>query len=104
MRECCFLSSQALEEAQQAIQQLFSRIIDIKEKADKSEQMVNIDMVLFINLLFLWNVPVSFKTGLWVNLQPREGQQVTSKCFSRGVLFKIGKNMNSVQQQCEHHN
>ncbi|XP_032234117.2 vacuolar protein sorting-associated protein 53 homolog [Nematostella vectensis] len=31
---------QALEEAQQAIQQLFAKIIDIKEKADKSEQMV----------------------------------------------------------------
>ena len=31
---------QALEEAQQAIQQLFEKIIDIKEKADKSEQMV----------------------------------------------------------------
>lgn len=31
---------QALDEAQQAIQQLFAKIIDIKEKADKSEQMV----------------------------------------------------------------
>jgi len=34
----CF---QALEEAQQAIQQLFAKIIDIKAKADKSEQMVS---------------------------------------------------------------
>ena len=34
---CC----QALEEAQQAIQQLFAKIIDIKAKADKSEQMVS---------------------------------------------------------------
>lgn len=31
---------QALDEAKQAIQQLFAKIIDIKEKADKSEQMV----------------------------------------------------------------
>lgn len=35
---CC----QALDEAKQAIQQLFAKIIDIKEKADKSEQMVSI--------------------------------------------------------------
>lgn len=34
---CC----QALDEAKQAIQQLFAKIIDIKEKADKSEQMVS---------------------------------------------------------------
>lgn len=31
---------QALEEAQQAIQQLFEKINDIKYKAEKSEQMV----------------------------------------------------------------
>jgi hypothetical protein len=30
-----------LEEAQQAIQQLFEKINDIKYKAEKSEQMVN---------------------------------------------------------------
>jgi len=32
---------QALEEAQGAIQQLFDKIKDIKEKADKSEHMVS---------------------------------------------------------------
>lgn len=36
-----FFLYQALDEAQQAIQQLFAKIIDIKEKADKSEQMVS---------------------------------------------------------------
>uniref|UniRef100_A0A452ID20 Vacuolar protein sorting-associated protein 53 homolog n=1 Tax=Gopherus agassizii TaxID=38772 RepID=A0A452ID20_9SAUR len=35
-----FLLSQALEEAQKAIQQLFGKIKDIKDKAEKSEQMV----------------------------------------------------------------
>ena len=30
----------ALEEAQKAIQQLFARIKDIKDKAEKSEEMV----------------------------------------------------------------
>lgn len=34
----CF--GQALEEAQIAIQQLFGKIKDIKDKAEKSEQMV----------------------------------------------------------------
>lgn len=34
----CFV--QALEEAQIAIQQLFGKIKDIKDKAEKSEQMV----------------------------------------------------------------
>ena len=39
---CVSLSlSQALEEAQNAIQQLFGKIKDIKDKAEKSEQMVN---------------------------------------------------------------
>lgn len=33
--------SQALEEAQKAIQQLFGKIKDIKDKAEKSEQMVS---------------------------------------------------------------
>lgn len=32
---------QALEEAQKAIQQLFGKIKDIKDKAEKSEQMVS---------------------------------------------------------------
>lgn len=36
-----WFSCQALDEAKQAIQQLFAKIIDIKEKADKSEQMVS---------------------------------------------------------------
>ena len=36
------LCYQALDEAKDAIQQLFAKIIDIKEKADKSEQMVSI--------------------------------------------------------------
>lgn len=36
------LCYQALDEAKEAIQQLFAKIIDIKEKADKSEQMVSI--------------------------------------------------------------
>lgn len=36
-----FLLSQALEEAQKAIQQLFGKIKDIKDKAEKSEQMVS---------------------------------------------------------------
>lgn len=31
---------QALEEAQKAIQELFQKIIDIKDKAEKSEEMV----------------------------------------------------------------
>ncbi|XP_021093698.1 vacuolar protein sorting-associated protein 53 homolog isoform X2 [Heterocephalus glaber] len=35
-----FPTEQALEEAQKAIQQLFGKIKDIKDKADKSEQMV----------------------------------------------------------------
>lgn len=35
-----FLFGQALEEAQIAIQQLFGKIKDIKDKAEKSEQMV----------------------------------------------------------------
>lgn len=35
-----FLRLQALEEAQVAIQQLFGKIKDIKDKAEKSEQMV----------------------------------------------------------------
>lgn len=33
---------QALEEAQKAIQELFQKIIDIKDKAEKSEEMVTI--------------------------------------------------------------
>lgn len=32
----------ALEEAQQAIQELFSKIKDIKDKAEKSEEMVTL--------------------------------------------------------------
>jgi len=32
---------QALEEAQKAIQELFTKIIDIKDKAEKSEEMVS---------------------------------------------------------------
>ena len=32
---------QALEEAQKAIQQLFGKIKDIKDKAEKSEQLVS---------------------------------------------------------------
>lgn len=36
-----FLHFQALEEAQVAIQQLFGKIKDIKDKAEKSEQMVS---------------------------------------------------------------
>lgn len=36
-----FLHLQALEEAQIAIQQLFGKIKDIKDKAEKSEQMVS---------------------------------------------------------------
>ena len=45
---------QALEEAQKAILQLFSRIKDIKDKAEKSEEMVIFDilyeMMLYITL------------------------------------------------------
>lgn len=37
---CSFCFLQALEEAQIAIQQLFGKIKDIKDKAEKSEQMV----------------------------------------------------------------
>lgn len=37
---------QALEEAQKAIQQLFGKIKDIKDKAEKSEQMVSGSFVL----------------------------------------------------------
>lgn len=36
-----FCRLQALEEAQVAIQQLFGKIKDIKDKAEKSEQMVS---------------------------------------------------------------
>lgn len=38
---------QSLEEAQKAIQELFSKIIDIKDKAEKSEEMVNISMLIY---------------------------------------------------------
>ena len=45
---------QALEEAQKAILQLFSRIKDIKDKAEKSEEMVIFyilyEMMLYITL------------------------------------------------------
>lgn len=37
---------QALEEAQKAIQQLFGKIKDIKDKAEKSEQMVSSSLFL----------------------------------------------------------
>lgn len=40
-RTSVFLHFQALEEAQVAIQQLFGKIKDIKDKAEKSEQMVS---------------------------------------------------------------
>lgn len=41
-----FLHFQALEEAQIAIQQLFGKIKDIKDKAEKSEQMVSRECLL----------------------------------------------------------
>lgn len=41
---CCSICLvQALGEAQIAIQQLFGKIKDIKDKAEKSEQMVHTD-------------------------------------------------------------
>lgn len=54
---CC----QALDEAKQAIQQLFAKIIDIKEKADKSEQMVSQHVwAYFILLLNKWTYRSQF--------------------------------------------
>lgn len=44
-----FFHLQALEEAQIAIQQLFGKIKDIKDKAEKSEQMVSIECELKLN-------------------------------------------------------
>lgn len=38
---------QALEEAQKAIQELFSKIKDIKDKAEKSEEMVSFVLIFF---------------------------------------------------------
>jgi len=43
---------EALEEAQRAIQDLFSKIKDIKDKAEKSEEMVSIIHMLWFNILF----------------------------------------------------
>lgn len=45
-----FLLFQALEEAQKAIQQLFGKIKDIKDKAEKSEQMVSLGFFLIFLL------------------------------------------------------
>lgn len=47
---------QALEEAQKAIKQLFARIKDIKDKAEKSEHMVR--RLLLLENLFLLGFPV----------------------------------------------
>lgn len=54
---------QALEEAQRAIQDLFSKIKDIKDKADKSEQMVGI--ILTISLAYLHQLFIFFIEYLW---------------------------------------
>ena len=40
---------QALVEAQEAILQLFTRIRDIKDKAEKSEQMVHVALLSFVH-------------------------------------------------------
>ena len=42
---------QSLEEAQKAIQELFTKIKDIKDKAEKSEEMVTAYHTIVINML-----------------------------------------------------
>jgi len=44
---------EALEEAQRAIQDLFSKIKDIKDKAEKSEEMVSIIHMLWFTIIYL---------------------------------------------------
>lgn len=49
-----FLHFQALEEAQVAIQQLFGKIKDIKDKAEKSEQMVSTECEAALMEMFMY--------------------------------------------------
>lgn len=49
----------ALEEAQLAIQQLFTKIKDIKDKAEKSEQMVG------AGAKYWWSVNIPFAKKRW---------------------------------------
>lgn len=49
-----FLHFQALEEAQVAIQQLFGKIKDIKDKAEKSEQMVSTECEVALMEMYVY--------------------------------------------------
>lgn len=85
---CSFYFGQALEEAQIAIQQLFGKIKDIKDKAEKSEQMVCSQI----------HTQTRVKIQRWLveayqRHEPGSGEiHSVSSCYSRqqwGGLFKV---------------